>query len=47
MIEHVSTREQQDGDQTNSSPQVAVLNDRCDIRVCNGDEGEQTQYDGD
>ena len=47
MVEHVSAREQQNHDQTDTSPQVAVLNDRHNIRVCHCDEREQSQENSD
>ena len=46
VIEHVPTCKQQDSDQTDSSPQVAVLNDGRDVGVCHCDEREQTQQNG-
>ena len=31
MVEHVSTREEEDQDQTDCSPDIAVLNERCNV----------------
>jgi hypothetical protein len=42
VVEHVSAGEQQDSDQADGSPEVAVLDDREEVGCCNSQEGEDT-----
>jgi hypothetical protein len=42
VVEHVSAREEQDGDQADGGPEVAVLDDRQKVRRGNCKEGEDT-----
>lgn len=44
MVEHVPGREQEDGDQGDRGPEVAVLDDGQQVRGCDGAEGDQTQH---
>lgn len=46
MVEHVTAGEEEDQDQADSGPQVPVLDDGQNVRVCNGDECEKTEKDG-
>lgn len=46
VVEHVSAREEQNGDQTDGSPEVAVLNDRKEIRCGDCEEGEDADDSG-
>ena len=43
MVEHVTGREQQDGDQGDRGPEVAVLDDGQQVRGCDGAEGDQPE----
>jgi hypothetical protein len=48
VVEHVAAGEEQYSDQTECSPEVAVLQDRCDVRPGNGKKGDGTEAeDGD
>ena len=47
MVEHVAASEQEDQDQADAGPEVPVLDYRQNIGVCDGDEGEEAQQDGD
>lgn len=38
MVEHVAAREQKHGNETDRGPEVAVLQDRHNVRSCDGDE---------
>jgi hypothetical protein len=40
VVEHVSTGEEQHGDETEGSPEVAVLEDGDDVGRCDGDKGD-------
>jgi len=44
VIEHVSAREQQDGDQTDGSPEVAVLDDGENVGRRDGEEGDDAEH---
>jgi hypothetical protein len=46
VVEHVSAREEQNSDQADGSPEVAVLNDRQKVRRGDGKEGEDTNDGG-
>jgi hypothetical protein len=46
VVEHVSAREEQNGDQADGSPEVAVLNDWQEVRCGDGKEGEDTDDSG-
>lgn len=46
MVEHVTASEEQDGDQTDSSPEVAVLNDREVVRRGDEEEGDSAEKSG-
>ena len=43
MVEHVSTGEQENRDKADRSPEVAVLEDRHNVRRGNGDERDYTE----
>lgn len=45
VIEHLSTGEQEDGNQTDGSPEVSVLDNRQDIGGQNSDQGDGTHQD--
>ena len=47
VIEHMPTCEQEDSNQAYSSPQIAILNHRRDVRIRHGDECKETQYNRD
>ena len=46
VVEHVSASEEQHSDETEGSPQVAVLQDGDDVGRCNSDEGNSTEDSG-
>jgi hypothetical protein len=46
VVEHVSTGEEQDKNQADGGPQVAVLDDRKDVGRSDGEEGEDTNDGG-
>ena len=46
MVEHVTAREEQYGDQAEGGPQVAVLQNGSNVRRCNGDKGDDTKNGG-
>lgn len=46
MVEHVSTSEEQDKNQADGSPQVAVLDDGKHVGRSDGEEGEDTDDSG-
>jgi hypothetical protein len=46
VVEHVSAREEQNGDQADGSPEVAVLDDGQEVRCGDGEEGEDTDDSG-
>jgi hypothetical protein len=46
VVEHVSTCEEQNGNQADGSPEVAVLDDRQKVRRGDGKEGEDTDDSG-
>lgn len=45
MVEHVSARKEQDGDQADPGPEITVLNHGQDVRLRDGDEGDQAEDD--
>lgn len=47
MVEHVATGEEQNGNETDGGPQVAVLNDGKDVRRGSDEDGAETKDDGD
>ena len=46
VVEHVSAGEEQNGDQADGGPEVAVLNDRQNVRCGDCKEGEDTDDSG-
>lgn len=46
VVEHVSAREEQDSDQADGGPEVAVLNDRQKVRSGDCEESEDTDDSG-
>jgi hypothetical protein len=46
VVEHVSAREEENGDQADGGPEVAVLNDRQKVRRGDCEEGEDTDDSG-
>ena len=45
VVEHVARGEEEDGDEAERGPEVAVLHDGQYVRPCDGAEGDETQRD--
>ncbi len=44
VVEHVATREQENGNKTDASPEITILNHREDIGFSEGNERDQTEH---